>query len=134
MYKRQKFIHAAPYAYVKERAGVDEAFWNAVKGNLETVDDINAWKGICHQKVKPVIEDEALTSAAAEVLPPEPWNEETWSAWVNEVKAQTGKKGRDLFHPIRKALTAQENGPELKILLPLMGREKAYNRLKGIEA
>lgn len=129
-----KFVHAAPYAYVKERTGVDESFWNAVRGNLETVDNINAWKEICHQKVKPIIEDEALTSAAAELLPPEPWSEETWNVWVNDVKTQTGKKGRDLFHPIRKALTAQENGPELKILLPLMGREKAYNRLKGIAA
>lgn len=129
-----KFVHAAPYDYVKERAGVDEAFWNAVKGNLTIVEDINAWKEICHQKVKPVIEDEELVSAAAELLPPEPWSEETWNSWVNEVKTQTGKKGRELFHPIRKALTAQENGPELKILLPLIGREKAYKRLNGIEA
>ncbi len=129
-----KFVHAAPYDYVKERAGVDEAFWNAVKGNLTIVEDINAWKEICHQKVKPVIEDKELAAAAAELLPPEPWNEETWNSWVNEVKTQTGKKGRELFHPIRKALTAQENGPELKILLPLIGREKAYKRLNGIEA
>lgn len=129
-----KFVHAAPYDYVKERAGVDVAFWNAVKGNLTIVDDISAWKEICHQKVKPVIEDEELVTAAAELLPPEPWNEETWNSWVNEVKTKTGKKGRELFHPIRKALTAQENGPELKILLPLIGREKAYKRLNGIEA
>lgn len=129
-----KFVHAAPYDYVKERAGVDEAFWNAVKGNLTIVEDINAWKEICHQKVKPVIEDKELVAAAAELLPPEPWSEETWNSWVNEVKTQTGKKGRELFHPIRKALTAQENGPELKILLPLIGREKAYKRLNGIEA
>lgn len=129
-----KFVHAAPYDYVKERVGVDETFWNAVKGNLAVVDDIAGWKEVCHQKVKPLIEDKALTDAAAELLPPEPWNEETWNAWVNEVKAQTGKKGKELFHPIRRALTAQENGPELKILLPLMGRTKAYNRLKGIEA
>lgn len=129
-----KFVHAAPYDYVKERAGVDEAFWCAVKGNLTIVDDINAWKEICHQKVKPVVEDKDLIAAAAELLPPEPWNEETWNNWVNEVKTQTGKKGRELFHPIRKALTAQENGPELKILLPLIGREKAYKRLNGIEA
>lgn len=129
-----KFVHAAPYDYIKERAGVDEAFWRAVKGNLTIVDDINAWKEICHQKVKPVVEDKDLIAAAAELLPPEPWNEETWNNWVYEVKTQTGKKGRELFHPIRKALTAQENGPELKILLPLIGREKAYKRLNGIEA
>lgn len=129
-----KFIHTAPYSYVKNSIKVDENFWNAVKGNLAVVDDINDWEKICHQKVNPIIEDVELTSAAAELLPPEPWSEETWNLWINEVKTQSGKKGKDLFHPIRKALTAQENGPELKILLPLMGRNKAYNRLKGIEA
>lgn len=129
-----KFVHSAPYEYVKNRINVDETFWNAVKGNLDVVEDIKAWEEICHQKVKPIIEDEVLTSSAAEILPPEPWSEETWNLWINEVKTQSGKKGKELFHPIRKALTAQENGPELKILLPLMGRAKAYNRLKGIEA
>ena len=126
-----KFIHGAPYEYVKGRIDADENFWNAVKGNLTFVKDITAWEDICHKEVKPVIEDSALTEAAADLLPAEPWNEETFNLWVNEVKAKTGKKGKDLFHPIRKALTAQENGPELKILMPLMGRAKAYKRLKG---
>lgn len=126
-----KFIHGAPYEYVKGRIDADENFWNAVKGNLTFVKDITAWEDICHKEVTPVIEDSALTEAAADLLPAEPWNEETFNLWVNEVKAKTGKKGKDLFHPIRKALTAQENGPELKILMPLMGRAKAYKRLKG---
>lgn len=126
-----KFIHAAPYEYVKGRIDADENFWNAVKGNLTFVKDITAWEDICHKEVAPVIEDSALTETAADLLPAEPWNEETFNLWVNEVKAKTGKKGKDLFHPIRKALTAQENGPELKILMPLMGRNKAYKRLKG---
>ena len=126
-----KFIHGAPYEYVKGRIDADENFWNAVKGNLTFVTDITAWEDICHKEVKPIIEDSALTETAADLLPAEPWNEETFNLWVNEVKAKTGKKGKDLFHPIRKALTAQENGPELKILMPLMGRAKAYKRLKG---
>ena len=75
-----------------------------------------------------------MTDLAAELLPPEPWTQETWNQWINLVKEQSGKKGRELFHPIRKALTAQENGPELKILLPLIGREKALQRLRGIAA
>lgn len=129
-----RFVHNMPYQKISARINVEENFWNAVKGNLNIVDDINIWKQICRQNIKPVIEDKALTDAAAELLPPEPWNEETWNSWINEVKAQTGKKGKELFHPVRKALTAEENGPELKILLPLLGREKAYKRLKGIEA
>ncbi len=129
-----RFVRTAPYEYVKERVNVDKMFWNAVRGNLNVVGDIGVWEEICNRELPPVIEDRELTDAAAELLPPEPWNEETWNAWVNEVKNKTGKKGKELFHPIRKALTARENGPELKILLPLMGRIKAYNRLKGLKA
>lgn len=129
-----RFVRTAPYEYVKERVNVDKMFWNAVRGNLNVVGDIGVWEEICNRELPPVIEDRELTDAAAELLPPEPWNEETWNAWVNEVKNKTGKKGKELFHPIRKALTAKENGPELKILLPLMGRIKAYNRLKGLKA
>lgn len=129
-----RFVRTAPYEYVKERVNVDKMFWNAVRGNLNVVGDIGVWEEICNRELPPVIEDRELTDAAAELLPPEPWNEETWNAWVNEIKSKTGKKGKELFHPIRKALTAKENGPELKILLPLMGRIKAYNRLKGLKA
>ena len=129
-----RFVRTAPYEYVKERVNVDKMFWNAVRGNLNVVGDIGVWEEICNRELTPVIEDRELTDAAAELLPPEPWNEETWNAWINEIKSKTGKKGKELFHPIRKALTAKENGPELKILLPLMGRIKAYNRLKGLKA
>lgn len=129
-----RFVRTAPYEYVKERVNVDKMFWNAVRGNLNIVGDIGVWEEICRQELEPVIEDKELTDAAAELLPPEPWNEETWNAWTNEIKNKTGKKGKELFHPVRKALTARENGPELKILLPLMGRIKAYNRLKGLKA
>ncbi len=129
-----RFVRNMPYDAVKGRIKSDEAFWNAVRGNLNVVDDVNEWEQICHQTVKPVIEDKALTDVAAELLPPEPWNSETFNAWLAEVKAQSGKKGKELFHPLRKALTAQENGPELKTLLPLIGRDRAYKRLKGIEA
>lgn len=127
-----KYVRGLPYAMVKDRVEADENFWEAVKGNLNVVEDIKLWADICHQKVKPVIEDKELTDSAAELLPPEPWNLETWNTWIEKVKAETGKKGKALFHPIRLALTAEQNGPELKILLPLIGRNKTYNRLKGI--
>lgn len=126
-----KLIHGMPYANIKSRINVDEKFWNIVKPNLNIVSDIQNWENICNQKVSPIIEDKNLTDMAASILPPEPWSEDTFSAWMNELKAQSGKKGKDLFHPIRKALTAQDNGPELKLLLPLIGREKSLKRLRG---
>jgi glutamyl-tRNA synthetase len=51
--------------------------------------------------------------------------------WIAALKAATGRKGRALFHPLRLALTGLEDGPELKVLLPLIGREKAARRLLG---
>ena len=120
--------------HFKERFSVTEEFWNAVRGNLDKLSDIKMWSDICFAELSPVMEDAELTNMAAELLPAEPWNEETFGAWLNEVKTQSSKKGRELFHPLRKALTALENGPELKILLPFIGRERAYKRLKGEKA
>ena len=126
-----KFVRSMPYEAVKNRVNVSEEFWNEVRPNLNVVDDIKLWADICHKEVTPVMEDTTLTDLAASVLPPEPWNENTFNDWLNIVKRQSGKKGKELFHPIRKALTALDNGPELKTLLPLIGYEKAYKRLKG---
>ena len=129
-----KYVRNLPYEKVKDRIKSDEKFWNAVRGNLNIVSDIEEWEKICHQNLVPIIEDKTLTDIAADLLPEEPWNDETFNLWMNDVKSKSGKKGKELFHPIRKALTAQENGPELKTLLPLIGREKALKRLKGTEA
>jgi glutamyl-tRNA synthetase len=105
-----------------------------VRPNLNVVDDIKMWADICHKEVTPIMEDRKLTDLAAALLPPEPWDENTFNAWLNIVKEQSGKKGKELFHPIRKALTALDNGPELKTLLPLIGYEKTLKRLKGEKA
>jgi glutamyl-tRNA synthetase len=64
---------------------------------------------------------------AAGKLPAEPWDEATWKLWTSSL----GRKGRALFHPLRLALTAQETGPEMAKLLPLIGRVKAEARSRG---
>jgi glutamyl-tRNA synthetase len=68
---------------------------------------------------------------ARELLPPEPWDANTWTAWTSAVKQAAGAGGKALFHPLRLALTGRERGPELKALLPLIGRERALARLAG---
>ncbi len=129
-----RLVRSLDYQAVRDRVEVDEAFWNAVRGNLTVLKDIEVWQAICQKPVMPVIEDKSLTDAAAALLPPEPWDEETFKNWIEQIKQQTGRKGKDLFHPLRKAITAMENGPELKFLLPLIGRERVYRRLNGQNA
>jgi glutamyl/glutaminyl-tRNA synthetase len=43
-----------------------------------------------------------------------------FKAWMNEIKVATGIKGKDLFHPVRIALTGSHSGPDFDKLLPLV--------------
>jgi glutamyl-tRNA synthetase len=81
--------------------------------------------------VAPVIEDALFAESAAIVLPPEPWSESTWGEWTKAVAEATGTKGRALFMPLRQALTGLDHGPELRLLLPMIGRDKVLARLAG---
>jgi glutamyl/glutaminyl-tRNA synthetase len=68
---------------------------------------------------------------AAKALPSEPWTDTTWKSWTSALSVASGRKGWALFHPLRLALTAQDNGPEMARLLPLIGRAGARARLEG---
>jgi glutamyl-tRNA synthetase len=129
-----KLLHKMGFADVAQRLDArgitgGDAFWGAVRGNLITFNDVDIWWPVVAGAITPVIEDAAFSAAAAAALPPEPWSEETWNTWTNAVKAATGAKGRALFHPLRLALTGRESGPELKTLLPLIGRARTLERL-----
>jgi len=131
-----KLLHKLPYEDVAVRLralgiGGEAPFWEAVRGNLTVLGDAKAWWQVAHGTITPVIEDAAFLKTAAGLLPPEPWSHDTWGEWTNAVKAATGAKGRALFHPLRLALTGAEQGPELKLLLPLMERGRVMARLGG---
>ncbi len=44
---------------------------------------------------------------------------ESYRTILGEVKAATHQKGRNLYHPIRAALTGRDSGPDLEKLIPL---------------
>lgn len=129
-----KLIHNMPYESLKDNFGVAKEFWENVRSNLEIAKDVLLWDNICNKEIEPVIEDKDFTLEASELLPKSNFDENTFGVWMNEVKAKTGRKGKELFHPIRMALTGEANGPELKTLLPLIGYDKAYKRLRGEKA
>src|SRR5690606_20153175 len=129
-----RILHELPFATVRDRlpAGAGEDFWLAVRGNLATVGDAADWWTVAQGDITPVIEDEKVVQAAIETLPPEPWDATTWKGWSQAVAAKAGVKGRALFHPLRLALTGRDKGPEMAPLLPLIGRERALKRLRGV--
>lgn len=129
-----KILHEAPYAALKDRLGaigVSEPLWNAVKSNVVKLSDAAEWKDVTGGAIDPVIEDAAFCAAAGALVPDTPLTEQSWSAFTNAVKEKTGAKGRALFHPLRLALTGREKGPEMAAIFPLIGAERARQRLRG---
>ncbi|WP_225768648.1 glutamate--tRNA ligase [Inquilinus sp. Marseille-Q2685] len=132
-----RILHETPYAAVRDRlaalglGAVDEAAWAVLRPNLQRLEDAAGWWRVVTGPVTPVVADAGLLAAAAGLLPPEPWDDATWGAWTAAVRDRTGVKGKPLFLTLRLALTGLDHGPELRGLLPLIGRERALARLAG---
>ncbi len=131
-----KIIHQMPFERANVRLAqmglqdIDEDFWNVVRTNVQKISEVKDWWNVAKGPVQPVIEDAAFITEAAALLPPAPWTRDTWAQWSNAVKEKTGRKGKQLFMPLRQALTGMEHGPELADLLVLIGPEKARQRLE----
>ncbi len=113
---------AADLAAAGVPADVAPAFWAVVRENIATRADIAGWWEIVSAGAVPLVapEDEAFVAEALALLPPLPFGPTTWSDWTGAVKAATGRKGKALFMPLRKALTGRERGPEMADFMPLM--------------
>jgi len=130
----KKFISNLSFEEMKDtiRAiGVPDAqapdFWEAVRENLETRSDIGRWWKLCRDGAEPLIdeEDKDFVRDAMRLLPERPWNKETWGTWTKAVQDATGRKGRGLFMPLRKALIGQPHGPDMAKLMPHLQVVKA---------
>ena len=128
-----RLLHELPYEAVADRLQGDRAFWDAIRGNISRLSEAADWHAVVYGEISPVIadEDRAFTEAAATVLPEGDLDETTWRTWTGGLKETTERKGKNLFMPLRLALTGLDHGPELASLLPLIGRDKAVARLMG---
>ena len=131
-----RLLHELGYSAVQDRlpAGANEEDWLLLRPNLERLSDFTSWFEILHGEVDApeLAHDERLlmkdAASAAEGLD---WSDEPWRAFTNELKASSGKKGRELFHPLRLALTGRDSGPEMAGLFFRMGKDRAVQRLKA---
>ncbi len=129
-----KLLHVTPFTDVADRlpAGTTESEWHALRGNLAHLGEIAPWLNVLHGDLAPaevVPDDKPFLAAAADLLPTLDWADEPWRQLVDALKAGTGRKGRALFHPLRLALTGLDAGPEMAALLPIIGPDRAHERL-----
>ncbi len=131
-----RLLHHLDYAAIADRLPVNATLedWLALRGNLERLSDFGAWFAVLHGEIEPPElghDERLLVKDAAALAERLDWSEEPWRALTSELKSSTGRKGRELFHPLRLALTGRESGPEMAPLLAGMGRERAVRRLEA---
>ncbi len=132
-----ELLHAMPYELARPRlvelglGDADARFWHAVRPNLTRLTEAREWWAVITGPITPVIEDRGHLAVAAELLPEGELDERTFERWITAIKESTGRRGRALYRPLRLALTGREHGPELRHLLPLIGRQRALARLRG---
>lgn len=130
-----RMVHAMDFAAVTDRIGaidgLDERVWMVLRENVSRLSELAPLYRELFIDARPVMADEdaEFIATARDLLPPEPWDETTWGAWTSALKERTGRKGKALFLPLRLALTGKSEGPELKALLPLLGRKVSLDRL-----
>jgi glutamyl-tRNA synthetase len=130
-----RILHTMPFEVARPRLSklglANEPLWLALRENLSRFDDIGELAKLVFGPVIPEVapEDQEFIALARESLPPEPWDQDTWGLWTSVLKEKSGRKGKTLFLPLRLALTGRHDGPELRSLLPLMGRKACLDRL-----
>ncbi|HEX8421689.1 MAG TPA: glutamate--tRNA ligase [Sphingomonas sp.] len=131
-----RIVHQLEYTTVKDRlpVGMSEAEWVAVRPNLSIVADAADWWQVIEGPIEaPAVDDEARAylDRARAVAASIDWSSDPWPALTGALKAETGRTGKALFLPLRRALTGRDHGPDMAALLPLIGRERALRRLSS---
>jgi len=129
-----RLVHHLDFAIVRDRLaieGLTEPVWLALRDNVSRLSELVALYEDIFVEAIPAIadEDRDFIALARDLLPDEPWDENTWSQWTSALKEKSGRKGKPLFMPLRLALTGRPEGPELRALLPVLGRKASLARL-----
>jgi glutamyl-tRNA synthetase len=128
----QKIIAEKTFDDVKadlEKLGLENItpeFWDTVKRNLHSIKESVFWHNILFNKIDIIKEDENFVRHMLETLP----NPIDFDKWISDLKQISGKKGKELFHPMRAVLTGLENGPELAKISGLLGYDRIKSRIE----
>ena len=124
-----RWLAARPYAEVADKvtalgvpAELGERFWNVVRENIASLDEMGDWWAVFRDGAEPQIaeEDAEFIPQALALLGEPPYADKTWAEWTTAVKEATGRKGKGLFMPLRHAVTGRTRGPEMADVMPLL--------------
>ncbi|MFO7919754.1 MAG: glutamate--tRNA ligase [Nioella sp.] len=127
-----RYLHGQPLSAVADdiaALGVPddlaETFWTVARDNITTRHDLAGWWRLFHDGAEPLVaeEDRDFVAQAFALLPEPPYGPTAWKDWTDAVKEATGRKGKGLFMPLRKAVTGLERGPEMADVMQLLQKK-----------
>ena len=112
-----------------------------LKENLVVLSQVEEYLGIFfdekfffEERAKTVLQDpknrETLGSVLSFVEDSSDTRPDEQTSLLSQFEKKTGRKGKDLYAPLRAAVTGKTKGPELVKTLPLLGKERIIRRLK----
>jgi glutamyl-tRNA synthetase len=131
-----RLLHNLEHSAVADRLppAASEADWLLLRPNLQRLADFAEWFAVLGGEVEPPElshEERLLVKDGAVIAERLEWSPDVWRTLTDELKATSGKKGRELFHPLRLALTGRDSGPEMAGLVARMGKARAVGRLEA---
>ncbi|QBY01760.1 glutamate--tRNA ligase [Rhodophyticola sp. CCM32] len=129
-----RYLHTLPLSAVAADVAalgvpddLADPFWTVARANITTRADLAGWWALFRDGATPLVadEDRAFVAEAFAMLPDLPYTADTWADWTGAVKQATGRKGKPLFMPLRKAVTGLERGPEMADVMPLLQKKPA---------
>ena len=131
-----RIVHELTYEAVAARlpTGMGADAWAAIRPNLTTVAEAADWWRVVKGPVDVgvgVAQELEFLATATRIAGALDWTGDPWHQLTERLKSATGRRGRDLFLPLRQRLTGRDHGPDMAALLPLIGREEAIRRLSA---
>lgn len=130
-----KIIHQLPFVRVADQlpGGMDQRAWEAIRPNLTVIADAQDWWAVVEGPIdaSAAPDDRAFLDRAAVLAEALDWAGEPWKQLTVSLKAETGRTGKMLFLPLRRALTARDHGPDMAAMLALIGKDRAIARLRA---
>lgn len=127
----KKIISEKSFNDVKEKlfemglSKVTPEFWNTVKNNIDRISDVADWYKIIFGEICAPKQETTFVQMMLDNL------SDDFGEWIKLLKGKSGRKGRDLYHPIRLVLTGKDSGPELTKIFDLLGIEKVKFRIEA---
>ncbi len=130
-----RILHIMPFDRVEHLlpSGMDLPAWEVIRPNLTTLAEAAEWWQVITGSLatSAASEDAAFLMEAARTAETMDWADNPWGTLTSALKGSSGRVGKALFLPLRRALTGRDHGPDMATLLPLIGRERAIERLKA---